>query len=554
MTTSDIIYAFLGLLGGMGVFLYGMKLMGDSLENVAGNDIKNMFGKISDNGFLGVGIGLGTTAIIQSSAAVTVMLIGFVNAGFMSLLQATYIIFGANIGTTVTAQIVALGYGGMSNIDMTTIFATCAGIGALTIMFAKKDKVKKIGAIITGLGMIFVGLAVMGSSMKVFSTSAEITAFVAQFTNSLLLVLFGLLFTALIQSSSAVSGLVITMCAAGIISFEQAMYIVVGSNVGTCVTAIIGSIGTNTNARRVACVHLLFNVTGVTMFLLSDLIFNYAAIFDRLFDSPTTRIAMLHTFFNVATTILLFPLAKCLVWLATRLIKSKPESAEDKPHLAFIEEHMLATPPIAVSQTKKEVLNMAKLAKTNFDAAINATLTLDLGGIEAFEKTEKTINFINREMVKFLVRLSHTDLSYIDKTLLGTSYHTISDIERIGDYAENIIEYAVRLKESGGAFSDDAKAEISEMQSLVTELYNLVIDCYKNENIDLIPKINHYEERVDNLNDLMAENHIKRLDEGTCTPETGALYLSLASNSERVADHLTNIALAVRSYARPKKN
>lgn len=553
MTTADIIYAILGLIGGMGVFLYGMKLMGDSLENVAGNNIKSMFAKITDNGFAGVGIGCGTTAIIQSSSAVSVMLIGFVNAGFLTLLQATYIIFGANIGTTITAQIVALGYGGLSNIDMTTIFATCAGIGALTILFAKNDKAKKIGAIITGLGMIFVGLAVMSSSMKVFSGSPEITTTVARFDNSLLLVLFGVAFTALIQSSSATSGLAITMCATSIISLEQAMYIVVGSNVGTCITAIIGSIGTNTNAKRVACVHLLFNVTGVTLFLLSDLFIDYAGIFDRLFDSPATQIAMLHTFFNIVTTVVLFPLAKQLVWLATRIIKDKPVQTEDTPQLMFVEEHLLRTPPLALAQSKKEILNMAKIAKTNFDNAVYAILSLDLSKKAEFEKNEKTINFLNKEMVKFLVRLSHTDLSYVDKVMIGTSYHTVSDIERIGDYAENIFEYAERLKESGGGFSDDAKAEILELKEIINELYDTVFDCYEHDDIGLIPKVNGLEERVDNLNDLMSENHIKRLDGGTCTPETGALYLSLASNSERVADHLTNIAFAVRSYAKPKK-
>ena len=268
MSGLDIFYTLLSALAGLGVFIFGMKLMGDSLESVSGNTIKNMFSKIDNNPLLGIGIGLGTTAVIQSSSAVTVMLVGFVNANLMTLYQATAVIFGTNIGTTVTAQLVAWGYGGIASFDLTAIFASCAGIGAFMVLFIKKNVLaKQIGTIICGLGMIFVGLSVMGDGMSAFGENPDIVGVFGKVTNPLLLLLLGTAVTAVIQSSSAMSGLVITMSAAGVLTFPQAMYIVVGSNIGTCVTALLSSIGTGTNARRTAVVHLLFNVIGVIVFM-----------------------------------------------------------------------------------------------------------------------------------------------------------------------------------------------------------------------------------------------------------------------------------------------
>ena len=262
MNGLDIFYTLLGAIAGLGVFIFGMKLMGDSLESVSGNTIKNMFSKIDNNPLLGIGIGLGTTAVMQSSSAVTVMLVGFVNANLMTLYQATAVIFGTNIGTTVTAQLVAWGYGGIASFDLTAIFASCAGIGAFMVLFIKKhDLAKKIGTIICGLGMIFVGLSVMGDGMSAFGENPAVVNVFGKVTDPLLLLLLGTAVTAIIQSSSAMSGLIITMSAAGVLNFSQAMYIVIGSNIGTCVTALLSAIGTGTNARRTAVVHLLFITT-----------------------------------------------------------------------------------------------------------------------------------------------------------------------------------------------------------------------------------------------------------------------------------------------------
>lgn len=553
MNWLDILYAFLSLLGGIGVFLYGMKLMGDSLEMVAGNEIKRMFAKISDNKIIGVGIGAVTTAVVQSSAAVTVMAIGFVNSGLMSLIQAAAIVFGANIGTTSTALIVALGVGGLADVKLTVIFAALAGVGAMTIMFSKKDKVKKIGGIITGLGMIFVGLSVMTDSMSIFSESPKIVEFLAKISNPALLLLFGIAFTALIQSSSAVSGIVVTMSVAGLLGFDQGLYIILGSNIGTCITSLIASIGTSTNAKRTAVIHLMFNVIGVLIFGLVSI----SGVFSKMFmpiNNPAMRIALLHTFFNVVTTIILLPFMNLLVKLVSKMVPEKhKDEKKDEPHLYYLEERLLRTPPVAVAQMKNEVINMAEIAKTNFDVCVDAVMRAKVSDvIEDVQRNENTLNFLNREMAKYLVKLSQVDLSEEDKQLIGTTYHTISDIERIGDYAENISEYAEKLENDGVAFSEGAIKEIGTLKDTINNLYNFVMKTYKEATIDYIADVNYYEESVDKLKEEMSEHHIERMNNGTCTPEVGALYLSLASNAERVADHMTNIAFAVKSYA--KKN
>lgn len=553
MNWLDILYAFLSLLGGIGVFLYGMKLMGDSLEMVAGNEIKRMFAKISDNKIIGVGIGAVTTAVVQSSAAVTVMAIGFVNSGLMSLIQAAAIVFGANIGTTSTALIVALGVGGLADVKLTVIFAALAGVGAMTIMFSKKDKVKKIGGIITGLGMIFVGLSVMTDSMSIFSESPKIVEFLAKISNPALLLLFGIAFTALIQSSSAVSGIVVTMSVAGLLGFDQGLYIILGSNIGTCITSLIASIGTSTNAKRTAVIHLMFNVIGVLIFGLVSI----SGVFSKMFmpiNNPAMRIALLHTFFNVVTTIILLPFMNLLVKLVSKMVPEKhKDEKKDEPHLYYLEERLLRTPPVAVAQMKNEVINMAEIAKNNFDVCVDAVMRAKVSDvIEDVQRNENTLNFLNREMAKYLVKLSQVDLSEEDKQLIGTTYHTISDIERIGDYAENISEYAEKLENDGVAFSEGAIKEIGTLKDTINNLYNFVMKTYKEATIDYIADVNYYEESVDKLKEEMSEHHIERMNNGTCTPEVGALYLSLASNAERVADHMTNIAFAVKSYA--KKN
>lgn len=556
MNWLDIFYAFLSLLGGIGVFLYGMKLMGDSLEMVAGNEIKRMFAKISNKKLIGVGIGTVTTAVVQSSAAIIVMSMGFVNSGLMSLTQAITISYGANIGTCVTALIVAVGVGGFADVQLTVIFAALAGVGALMIMFTKKDKVKKIGGIITGLGMIFVGLSVMTSSMSIFSQSDKISAFLAKISNPALLLLFGILFTALIQSSSAVSGIVITMVASvpALLQFDQALYIILGSNIGTCITSLIAAIGTNTNAKRAAVINVFYKTVGVIIFGILSIWVPFGKMFS-VFKAPALQVAMFHLFFNVVATVIFFPFTNLMVKASEKIMPEKKKPVdENEPHLYFLEERLLRTPPVAVAQLKNEIENMAEIAKSNFDKCMDAVMVGKVSDvIDEIAKNEKCLNFLNREITKYLVKLSQVDLSEDDKILISTSYHTVSDIERIGDYAENISEYAEKMEADNLTFSPKAISEIQTLKATITNLYDEVMKTYKEDTLDYIDKVNEYEESVDRQKEEMGEHHIERMNKGECTPEVGAIYLSLSSNAERVADHMTNIAYAVRSYAKKKK-
>lgn len=556
MNWLDIFYAFLSLLGGIGVFLYGMKLMGDSLEMVAGNEIKRMFAKISNKKLIGVGIGTVTTAVVQSSAAIIVMSMGFVNSGLMSLTQAITISYGANIGTCVTALIVAVGVGGFADVQLTVIFAALAGVGALMIMFTKKDKVKKIGGIITGLGMIFVGLSVMTSSMSIFSQSDKISAFLAKISNPALLLLFGILFTALIQSSSAVSGIVITMVASvpALLQFDQALYIILGSNIGTCITSLIAAIGTNTDAKRAAVINVFYKTVGVIIFGILSIWVPFGKMFS-IFKAPALQVAMFHLFFNVVATVIFFPFTNLMVKASEKIMPEKKKPVdENEPHLYFLEERLLRTPPVAVAQLKNEIENMAEIAKTNFDKCMDAVMVGKVSDvIDEIAKNEKCLNFLNREITKYLVKLSQVDLSEDDKLLISTSYHTVSDIERIGDYAENISEYAEKMEADKLTFSPKAISEIQTLKTTITNLYDEVMKTYKEDTLDYIDKVNEYEESVDRQKEEMGEHHIERMNKGECTPEVGAIYLSLSSNAERVADHMTNVAYAVKSYAKKKK-
>lgn len=555
MSGLDIFYTILAALSGIGVFIFGMKLLGDNLEALAGGKIKQMFGVIDKSAIVGVGIGAATTAVIQSSAAVTVMLIGFVNAGLVTLAQATSVVFGANIGTTITAQIVALGFGGIKNVQISVIFAACAGIGAFMLLFSKKDILKKVGSIVCGLGMIFVGLQVMGDSMEKFKDAPIIVNALQSVQHPLLLVLLGIIITGIIQSSSAITGLVITMSAAGIITFPQAMYVVIGSNIGTCVTSLICSIGTCTNAKRVAIVHLLFNVIGSTLFMIIDIFAKFGDLLMSWFDTPQMQIAMLHTMFNVATTIILLPFIKPLVKLVTLIVPDKKgeKIKDDTPRLYFLNEQILASPPIAVQSIKKEILNMFTLAKGNLDLALDAITTTDVSKKEELKLTEEKLNYLHKEITKYLVRVNHMDINALDAELLGTAHHTVSHLERIGDYSENIFEYAMRLNEDKLSFSEDSLEEVARLREALNNLFELGYKIYDEELPELIPTLYTYEQITDDMKVLMGEKHVERLNEGVCNPETGALYLSLANDCERIADHVTSIANATKSFAKPKK-
>ena len=574
MNATQIATAILTLVAGIGIFLIACSMMSSNLEALGSKRLKSLFAKASKSKLLGVCVGTVTTAAIQSSSATSVMVIGFVNAGIMTLAQAATVIFGANIGTTITGQLVALGMFGDGGISTSVIFATFAGIGAFILAFAKKDAVQKTGGIMAGFGMLFVGLSMMSGAMSAISELDSVKNFLAVFKNPIVLVLIGTLMTAIVQSSSVMTSMAITMVLSGLISLNQGIYLTMGSNIGTCVTALIAGLTSTKNAKRTALIHLIFNVSGVIVFLLIGLFMsfggiNYGWLFEKMFPhAPQMQLAMFHTIFNLLTVVIVLPLTNPLVKLVTKIVPDRPRRKKSKngnpadadmpetidakpnePRLFYADTHMLATPPIAVAQVKREIINMADIAIKNFDAACRIVCSLDYAGVDEFLKNEETLDFINRELSKFTAKLLKADLNEKDRLYLSTAFRSVSDLERIGDYAENMIEYADKLKAADERFTDDAIAEITELQKLIAKLYENVCKAYADGDRDALAAALRIEESVDFTTNKMTESHIARMTDGKCSPEVGAQFLSLTAGAERIADHLINVAKTIKSYS-----
>ncbi len=560
MDITAIISSILTLLAGIGVFLIACQMMSSNLEAASSEKLKKLFSKASDSKLLGVGIGALGTAAIQSSGATTVMTIGFVNAGIISLAQAATIIYGANIGTTVTAQIVALGMFGGNSVSTSVIFSAFAGLGAFLSIFAKKNSFKTLGGILAGFGLLFVGLELMSGSMESFAALDGVKTFLAGIGNPLLLVLLGTLFTAIIQSSSVMTSIALAMVVTGLIGIDQGIFLTMGSNIGSCVVALIAGLTSGTNAKRTALIHLLFNCSGVAIFMLASwgiglFDISYGSLFEKLFPSaPQVQLAMFHTFFNTVTVALMLPLTGSMVSLVQRLIPEKPVGPSAEFSLRYVDENMLRTPPVAVSQVKREILRMADIALENVDRSLEMAVQLDFSQKAVFERDEQQLNFINRELVAFVVRLSgKRGLGEKDKAYLSTTYRNIRDLERVGDYAENIVEYATALSDSGQQFSDDAKYEISQMKALLHRLFGYALTAYRDEDRQALDQANIVEEEIDDYTRRMEEGHIARMEKGICTPTAGAQYLELSSNTERIADHMINLAKSIKSLKTSSK-
>ncbi len=559
MDRLRVITAILTLISGIGIFLIACTVLSSNLESLSGNKLKVLFQKASKNRLFGVGIGALGTAAIQSSGATTVMVIGFVNAGIMSLTQAAAMIFGANVGTTITGQIVALGMFSNNMISTTLIFSAFAGIGAFMTSFSKKDIFKKAGGILSGFGMLFVGLSIMSGSMESFAELEKVRLFLAGINNSVLLVIIGAVFTAIIQSSSVMTSVAITMLVSGLISLNQGIYIIMGSNIGSCAVAVIAGFTGGQSAKRTALIHLIFNISGVIVFMLIGFLldvltggkYNFGIIFSRSFpDAPQTQLAMFHTAFNLLTVILVLPFTDALVKLVTDLIPDKAEENEDNHgfRLYYLNEQMLITPALAVQQVKHEIINMADIALSNWNLALRIITKQDFSAVPEFELTEQKLDFINRELVKYIVKLSEKSLCEKDRVFLSTTYRSVSDLERVGDYAENVIEYAESLKNANDAFSDVALKEIDVLKNKIESLFEDIMKAYVKNDISFLASAEKTEDEIDRITNEMADNHIRRLSVGECTPNAGTQYLSLASNAERVADHFMNIGKKIYSY------
>ena len=550
-----MVAAVMTLLAGIGVFLVACSTMSSNLEAASSNRLKALFSKTGGSRLLGVGIGAAGTAAIQSSGATTVMVIGFVNVGILTLQQAATIIFGANIGTTITGQIVALGMFGKGAISTTVLFSSLAGIGAFCTVFSKTQKMKTFGGILAGFGMLFIGLNIMSSSMESFAEEEAVVNFLAGINNAVLLVILGAVITAIVQSSSVMTSVAITMVVAGLITINQGIFLTMGSNVGSCVVAMIAGFTGSVNAKRTAAIHLLFNTAGVVVFLALALILStvtggavtIGSPFQTLFPSaPQLQLAMFHTVFNICTVILILPLTDELVTLVERIMPDRKVEDADVPKLHYLDENMLRTPVIAVGQLKQEVLHMADIAIDNFYRSLKMISTLDFAERETFEKNENELNFLNAELARFIVALSGQKVSVKDTAYLNTALRSVADLERIGDYAENIVEYADNLVKGGDALSEEAVGEVATLRDMIRELFDHAKRAYADVSRKALAKADEVEDQIDLFTEKMAENHVRRMTEGSCTPNAGAQYLELSSDAERVADHLINVAKTIK--------
>ncbi len=548
MSKIEIIEHLFQLIAGIGVYLIAFKMISSNLEAVSSDRLKKTFARISDSKLIGLFIGIVATVLIQSSSAVTVMTIGFVNAGILSLTQAATIVFGGEIGTTVSGQIVALGLFNMETFDLNALFSSFAGLGVVVSSVAKKDNLKKTGEIISGFGLLFIGLGLMSSSMRSFAELDSLKLFLSQLDNVIFLMVAGAIITAIIHSSAAMTSIAITMVATGLISFEQGIYITLGANVGTCFTGMMAAMSSNANSKRTSVIQLIFNTGGALLVLLIDALIkafspvSIGILFERLFPgAPHYQLAMFHTVFNIASVIIVLPLTDLLVSLSKKIIPDD-ETDEANERFYYVDENMLKTPAIAVSQVKKEIVNMAAIAIENFNRAIRSFMDKDVDEKKAFVSNENELNFLNKKLVEFVVKLTGlNNISKKDYMYLSSTYKAIADIERIGDYSENIMEYADNLKEYDGKLSDHAKEEIKELRDLINNLYELTIEAYEKNNKSSFKKSMKVEDKVDDLTQRMAENHIDRLNKNLCSAEVGAQFLKLASDVERIGDHLINI-------------
>ena len=527
------------LLGGLGLFLYGMKLMGDGLEMAAGSRLKKIVEKLTRNKYMGALVGLIVTMVIQSSSSTTVMVVGFVNAGLMTLAQATGVIMGANIGTTVTGLLIAIKLNDLAPI---AIF-----IGVVMIMFIKKTSYKHVGQIIAGFGILFMGMTNMGDALAPLSESQMFKDMMSTFSNPLIGVLIGLVFTAIIQSSSASVGVLMALAGQGVVPIESAVFVIFGQNIGTCVTAVLSCIGTNRTAKRTATVHLLFNIIGATLFICISLFTPFISWIKMAApDNILMQISIVHITFNVVTTAILLPLSDYLVKLACIVIPGEDEKREAKS-LKFLDARILKTPPIAVAQVLKEVARMGDLARKNYLMAMDMLFTGNVEKMEELEDNEEVLNFLNTNITEYLVKINSLELEDNDRKLVGALFHVVSDFERIGDHGENIAEQAIQLQTTKTTFSKQALEELHQMQDKVISVLDDSCRLFQERKMDfdLAYKINSTEDSIDDMAKACKENHVSRLNQSLCTAQGGAIYNDLITNLERIADHSTNIAFAL---------
>ncbi|NLH95877.1 MAG: Na/Pi cotransporter family protein [Clostridiaceae bacterium] len=524
------------LLGGLGMFLYGMKMMSDGLEKVAGDRMRRVLEVLTTNRLAAVGVGTGVTALVQSSSATTVMVVGFVNAGLMTLLQATGVIMGANIGTTITAQLIAFN---LSDVAPFILFA-----GMLMTVFVKKRKIARIGEIVLGFGILFVGLGIMSGALEPLRDNESFRNFLINFKNPVVGVLVGAVFTAIIQSSSASVGILQSFAAIGLIGLDTAVYVILGQNIGTCVTAIISAIGTSANSKRAAGIHLLFNIIGTIVYLILISLFpGLILLVESLSPGDGPRqIANFHTLFNITVTILLFPFARYLVKLITLIIPEKKTEQELEKKLIYLDERIAQTPAIALRQVLKETWRMGNMVKENMKLALEAFFETSEQKANRVLEAEDTIDYLCDGISRYLVEFRGYDLSEKDLRIMGSLHHVLIDLERIGDYAENIAEYAMEFPENIALLSPEGRAELGSMSEKTMETLNTGLDVFYARDADRVGDVEKLEQEVDDMKKTYISNHVDRLQKKACDPRLDVLYTNMVTTLERVSDHALNIA------------
>ena len=534
----------LSMAGGLGLFLFGIRTMGDGLENAAGAKLKRMLEVLTGNRFLAVLVGFVVTAIIQSSTATTVMVVGFVNAGMMSLAQAVGVIMGANIGTTVTSLLIALNF--------SSVAAASVLVGVILMLASKKTVVKNLGAIFTGFGLLFLGIDMMSDSMAPLRDSAGFMNFIVTVSESPLRPLFGIILgivmTAVLQSSSASVGVLQTLAMQGLVPLKFSVFVLFGQNIGPCLTALFSTVGAKKNSKRAAVIHLLFNLIGTGIFILIALLTPYVEWIEKLSPDPMAQIAISHIVFNIVSTVVMFPFAKVLVKLSCLLVPGKDDS-ESEMHCKFIDDRLLNTPPFAVMQVSKEVARMAKLARDNFETSAHALINRSDKDLDKVMENEEIINYLNHHITSYLVKLNALDITDSDSDYIARVFHAINDIERVGDHAINLAEAAQHNIGEGLKFSDPAREELNQLCGSVVTLLERSMAAFDNQSLsdNEAKELSDLEEHIDDLTLECQDSHIFRLNRKECNTEAGMLYLNTITDFERVGDHAINIAFLARS-------
>ena len=550
----EYVYLVLELCGGLGAFLIGMNMMSDSMSRLAHGRLKSMLNKTANNRIAGVGIGTATTMIIQSSSATTVMVVGLVNAGIMTLFQATAVIMGANIGTTITAWIASLG-----SLEVSAFLLLLALVGVFMTMFAKSEKVKVIGNVLAGLGLIFVGLGVMSDSMDpgLHSEIMEvINNALSVVKNPFLLLLIGIVATGIIQSSSAVTSIVVVLATSDVLiggTGDGVYYVIIGSNIGTCVTALLSSIGANPNARRAAIIHLLFNCFGAiifTVFLLCWQPFHTSfseTVLEKIFPgNHQFQIALFHTLFNVTCTCLFLPFAKGFVRLANILVREKKVSEQPSDGiLGDLDDRLLRQPSVALGHLYQEMGKMITYAVSTLTEAFEAFIKKDVTVKQDVQDRNAKLSAANRAAVEYLVKLSASSLVMEDEKTISSMHYVLNDIVRIGELADNVTKYTDHYENDGLVFSGEFLNMTQEMYEKITKLYVASLSAFLDKDFSRLKEVDEIEDEIDNYRRTLVNKHIKRLNEGKCQPQNSSVFINLVGNLERAADHLTYIAHSI---------